>query len=109
MLFLQCGSTSEWRPVVTRKNGYCNFPTIRLHIPTVVTGDTAKYATEICQKEAASGAEQKLLFSKFNPAELDALFSPGTFVDAFFSLDPYDYQQNAGIRLVAKKLVIQPK
>ncbi|GAB2270017.1 hypothetical protein Dimus_004932, partial [Dionaea muscipula] len=103
-LFLQSGSTSDWRPVVTRKNGYWNFPTIRLHIPTLITGDVAKYATEICQKEAASVTEQKLLFSRFDATELDALFTPGTHVDAFISLDSYDYQQNAGVRLVAEKL-----
>jgi hypothetical protein len=30
-------------------------------------------------------------------------------VDAFFSLELYDYEENAGIRLVAKKLVVQSK
>lgn len=39
-------------------------------------------------------------------AELDLLFCPGLLVDAYFSLDPYNYQQNAEIRLVAKKLMI---
>ncbi|GMH01375.1 hypothetical protein Nepgr_003214 [Nepenthes gracilis] len=108
-LLLQSGSTSDWRPVVTRKNGFWSFPNLRLHIPTLVTGDAANYATEICWKEAASGAEQKLMFSRFDAAELGALITPGTSVDAFFSLCPYDYQQNAGIRLVAEKLVIHPK
>jgi hypothetical protein len=63
------------------------------------------YATEMYQKD--SGIVQRaLVFSRFDAAELDPLFTPGTFVDAFFSLDPYDYPQNAGIRLVAKKLII---
>ena len=53
-----------------------------------------------------SGSMQKLVFSRYDPAELEPLFAPGTFVDAFFSVDLYDYQQNAGIRLVAKKLII---
>lgn len=75
-------------------------------VPTIVTGDNAKYGTDIFQKEAASGSEQKLVFSKFDAAELDNLFIPGNFVDAFLSLDSYDYQQSAGIRLVADKLVI---
>lgn len=75
-------------------------------IPTVVTGNVAKYGTEIFQKEAASGAEEKVLFSEFDAAELDRMFAAGTLIDAFFSLDPYDYQQSAGIRLVAEKLVI---
>ncbi|KAH9618863.1 hypothetical protein KSS87_006253 [Heliosperma pusillum] len=105
-LFVDSGSTSDWRPLVSRKNGYWNFPTVRLHIPTVVTADVARYGSEIFQKEASSGAEQKLMFSKFDPAELESLFVPGTSIDAFISLDQYDYQQNAGIRLVAVKLVI---
>ncbi|KAJ4959715.1 hypothetical protein NE237_019625 [Protea cynaroides] len=102
------GSSSEWRPVVNRKNGFLNSPTIRLNIPTIANGDIAIYTTEIYQKEA-SGNDQKLVFCRFDPAELDPLFLPGTLVDAYFSLDLYDYQQNAGIRLVAKKLIIHSK
>ena len=78
-------------------------------IPTVLTGNIAQYGTEVFQKDATSSTEQKLVFSKFDAAELGTLFTPGTFVDAFFYLDPYDYQQNAGIRLVAEKLVIHSK
>jgi len=78
-------------------------------IPTVVTKDVAHYGTEIFQKDAISGAEQKLVFSKLDAAELDSLLTPGTSIDAFFSLDPYDYQQSAGIRLVAQKLVSHSK
>lgn len=70
--------------------------------------DIAIYATEIYQRES-SGTVQRLLFSKFDAAELGSLFMPGTFVDAFLSLDPYDYQQNAGIKLVSKKLIIHGK
>ncbi|GMN62028.1 hypothetical protein TIFTF001_031096 [Ficus carica] len=99
------GSSSDWRPVVTQKPGFLNSPTVRLHIPTAVCQDIAIYTTEIYQKEN-SGSVQRLVFSKFDASELNSLFKPGTFVDAFFSLDPYDYQQNAGIKLVAKKLVI---
>ena len=40
-------------------------------------------------------------------SELEALIRPGSLVDAYFSLEPYDYQQNAGIRLVAKKLIVE--
>ncbi|TKY55073.1 NEN2 protein [Spatholobus suberectus] len=107
-LTLDSGSSSDWRPVVIRKEGFFNYPTVRLHIPTAVVADVAIYATEIYQRES-SGAVQRLLFSKFDAAELGSLFMPGTFVDAFFSLDPYDYQQNAGIKLVAKKLIIHCK
>ncbi|KAK3225414.1 hypothetical protein Dsin_005276 [Dipteronia sinensis] len=106
---VESGSSSEWRPVLTRKNGYFNFPTTRLHIPTVVHGDSAQYATEIYQKEATNGTIQKLVFQKFDAAELESLIKPGTFVDGFLSLDPYDYQQSAGIRIVATKLIIHPE
>ncbi|XP_057952053.1 protein NEN1-like [Malania oleifera] len=99
------GSTSEWRRTVMRKNGFFNSPTVRLVIPTVVNQDTATYSTEILQKES-SGCLQKLVFSRFDAAELNSFLVPGTFIDAYLTLDPYDYQQNAGIRLVAKKLVI---
>ncbi|KAL8123584.1 protein NEN1-like [Apium graveolens] len=101
---LDSGSSSDWRPVVTRKAGFVNSPTIRLHLPTVWDGNSAKLSTEIYQKESSS--TQKVVFSRYDVAELDALLAPGTFMDVYFSLDPYDYQQNAGIRLVAKKLVV---
>ncbi|XP_040990493.1 protein NEN1-like [Juglans microcarpa x Juglans regia] len=104
-LSLDSGSSSEWKPVVSRKNGFVNNPTVRLHIPTAECGDIAVYGTEMYQKET-SGAVQRLVFSKFDAEELDTMFTSGTFVDAFFSLDAYDYLQNAGIRLVAKKLII---
>ncbi|OMO52854.1 Exonuclease [Corchorus olitorius] len=104
-IFQECGSSSEWRPVVIWSDGYIKYPRVRLNIPTVVNGDIALYATEIYQKDC-SGTVQKLVFSKFDPEELGNLIKPGMFVDAFFSLGTYDYQQSAGIRLVAKKLII---
>ncbi|XP_043724401.1 protein NEN1-like [Telopea speciosissima] len=107
-LTVDSGSSSEWRPIVNRKNGILNSPTVRLNIPTVTNGDIAIYGTEIYQKEA-SGNAQRVVFSTVDPAELDSLFLPGTLVDAYFSLDMYDYQQNAGFRLVAKKLIIHSR
>ncbi|XP_022929772.1 protein NEN1-like [Cucurbita moschata] len=104
-LFADSGSGSEWRPVVVRKDGYFNYPTMRLHIPSAVSGDTAIYATEMLKKEP-SGAAQRLIFNRFDAAELEGLINPGAILDAFISLDTYDYQQSAGIRLVAKKLII---
>ncbi|XP_019166999.1 PREDICTED: protein NEN1-like [Ipomoea nil] len=103
-LSVDSGSSSEWRPLVTRKPGFMKFPTIRFNIPTVVNGDTVHWATEIYQKEASN--TQKLVFSRFDVEELDALITTGTCVDAYISLDAYDYQQNAGIRLVANKLIL---
>ncbi|KAM2106528.1 hypothetical protein ACFX1R_016891 [Malus domestica] len=104
-LSMDSGSSSEWRPVVIRKEGFNNYPTVRLHIQTAVCGDIAIYATEIYQKEP-SGAEERLIFTKFDASALSTLFKPQNFMDAFFSLDPYDHQESAGIRLVAKKLIL---
>uniref|UniRef100_A0A0V0IBE7 Uncharacterized protein n=1 Tax=Solanum chacoense TaxID=4108 RepID=A0A0V0IBE7_SOLCH len=98
------GSMSEWRPVVNRKPGFMNCPTVRLNLPTVVDGNISRWVTEIYQKE--SSATQKLMFSRFDVAELDSLITPGTLLDVYFSVDSYDYQQIAGIRLVAKKLIV---
>ncbi|KAI7745204.1 hypothetical protein M8C21_016625 [Ambrosia artemisiifolia] len=103
--FVDSDSSSEWRPVVSRKLGFYNTPTIRLQLPTVAEGDSVRWITEIHQKESSSSI-QRVVFSRYDVAELEQLIRPGSFVDAFFSLDPYDYQQNAGIRLVAKKLVV---
>ncbi|KAF8037351.1 hypothetical protein BT93_B0305 [Corymbia citriodora subsp. variegata] len=103
-LSIDSGSGSEWWPVVSRKDGFVNSPTIRLHIPTV-SADVPRFETEIYRKES-SGSSEKLVFSQCNAAEIKPLLSAGTFVDACFSLDHYDYHQNAGIRLAAKKLFI---
>lgn len=73
-------------------------------LPTVAEGENARWTTEIYQKE--NSATHKLVFSRYDVAELNSLFTPGNVVDAYFSLVPYDYQQNAGIRLVAKKLIL---
>ncbi|MBA0616893.1 hypothetical protein Godav_026380 [Gossypium davidsonii] len=101
------GSSSEWRHVVIRNYSYINTPTVRLHIPTIVNGDTAQYGTEIHRKDH-SGNVQQYIFDKFDVTELGNLLRTRISVDAFFSLDTYDYQQSAGIHLVAKKLVIHP-
>ncbi|KAM7483340.1 hypothetical protein LguiB_007923 [Lonicera macranthoides] len=106
-LSMDSSCSSEWRPVVIRKPGFWTSPTIRLHIPTATDGDTGRWTTEIYEKE--SGNTQRLVFSRYEVEELDGLLSPGTSVDAYFSLDPYDYQQSAGIRLVAQKLIICSK
>ncbi|XP_024170139.1 protein NEN3 isoform X2 [Rosa chinensis] len=95
-LSLDSGSSSQWWPVVIRNESFYNYPTVRLHIETAVYGDIAIYATEIYQRDP-SGTEQRLVFSKFDASELGALFTRGMFMDVFFSLDPYDYQQSAGI------------
>uniref|UniRef100_A0A0A9B3Y7 Uncharacterized protein n=1 Tax=Arundo donax TaxID=35708 RepID=A0A0A9B3Y7_ARUDO len=102
----ESGGTSEWRPLI-KKYGNMNRPTVRLNIPTVASGDIAIYSTDMYKKER-DGTIQKLVFSKVDAVELDSMLR-GNMVDAFFSLQIYDYQQNAGIRLVANMLVIHSK
>ncbi|KAJ6840034.1 protein NEN1-like [Iris pallida] len=97
------GSRSEWRPTIM-KNKYSNSSSIRLHLPltgAIPNSDVAIYSTEIFKKEP-SGDIQEL---SSRSTVLEQLFVPGTIIDAYFSLDVYDFQQNAGIRLVAKRLV----
>ncbi|KAK9066562.1 hypothetical protein SSX86_013885 [Deinandra increscens subsp. villosa] len=105
--FMGFDGNLEWRPVVSRKPGFYNSPTIRLHLPTVAE-DTSRWITEIYYKNSSSiPSTQQLVSNRYaDVAEVDSLFHPGSLVDAYFSLDPYSYQQNAGIRLVAKKLII---
>ncbi|KAL8465133.1 hypothetical protein ACS0TY_034581 [Phlomoides rotata] len=98
------GSLSEWRTLVSRKPGFFNYPTVRLHLPTVVDGEMSRWATEMYQKD--SSVTQKVVFSRFDVTELESIFTPGNIIDAYFSVDTYDYQQNAGIRLVAKKVIV---
>ncbi|KAI3766864.1 hypothetical protein L2E82_16939 [Cichorium intybus] len=110
--FVDSDSNHEWRPVVSRKPGFYDSPTIRLHLRTIA-GDSSGWMTEIYHKQSSSSSSsssslsaQQLVYSNYDVIELDALFRPGSFVDAYFSLDPYNYPQNAGIRLVAKKLIV---
>jgi hypothetical protein len=100
--FREFGSTSEWRQVIKE---YGNRPCVRLNIPIIGSGDDATYAIEIYLKEA-SGNIRKKDFSKADVAELEFMFFRGDMVDAFFSVELYNYKNNAGIRLVAKKLVV---
>ena len=74
----------------------------------MANGDATIYSTEIYQKEP-SGNMQKLVFSNYDDVELDSLFVPGATLDAYFCVDSYDYQLHAGIRLVAKRLVLHSK
>ncbi|CAH1422458.1 unnamed protein product [Lactuca virosa] len=107
--FMDSDSNSEWRPLVCRKPGFFDSPTIRFHLRNE-DGDSSGWTTEIYKKESSSlsslSIPQLVTSSRYDVAELDWLFRPGGFVDAYLSLDPYNYQQNAGIRLVAKKLVV---
>ncbi|KAF5792681.1 putative DNA-directed DNA polymerase [Helianthus annuus] len=101
--FADFDGNSQWRPVLTRNTGFYNSPTIRLHIPTVGQ-DRTRWITDIYYKSSSSIPGTQQLVSSV--AELKSLLFPGSLVDAYFSLDPYNYQKNAGIRLVANKLII---
>uniref|UniRef100_A0A1J3IAW4 Protein NEN1 n=1 Tax=Noccaea caerulescens TaxID=107243 RepID=A0A1J3IAW4_NOCCA len=104
-LSVDSGSGSDWNPVVNPMKRFVNYPNARIHIPTEINGDEARYATEVHQRESC-GATHKLTFSNPSGEELESLLKPGSVVDAFLSLESYDYQQKAGLRLVAKKLAI---
>ncbi|KAL0701721.1 hypothetical protein Bca4012_057843 [Brassica carinata] len=108
-LSVESGTTSDWRLTVMRKEGFANYPTARLQISSESNGDDARYGTEVYQKEEALETIQKLDFSSDEFEELESSLLPGTLVDAYFSLEPYDYQKMAGIRLGVKKLVIHMK
>ncbi|KAL3819427.1 hypothetical protein ACJIZ3_005332 [Penstemon smallii] len=100
-LFLESGGFSEiWRPVVNRKAG----PTVRLQLPAKADGDMIEWVPEIYKEDAS--ATHMLVCSRFDEIGLESIFTPGDHVDAYFSLDSYDFPQNVGIRLVAKKLII---
>ncbi|KAK4257208.1 hypothetical protein QN277_006825 [Acacia crassicarpa] len=104
-LFLQSGGSSDWKPLVTRKDDDFNSPTVRLRIAISECGDAAVFETKVFKKESSTGIVQKLRFNKGDTKELSSLCSPGNLVDAIFSLDQYEYQRRAGLRLVAKKLI----
>ncbi|RVW90465.1 Two-component response regulator-like APRR1 [Vitis vinifera] len=77
-------------------------------MPTTANGDITIYATETYRKDS-SRITQRPIFSRFDAAELDTLFIPGTLVDASFALDSYNHQLNVGIWLVSKRLIIHAK
>ncbi|KAK1433708.1 hypothetical protein QVD17_10623 [Tagetes erecta] len=102
--FMASNEVSQWRPVVSRQPCFYNSPTIRLQLPTVPE-DSTRWITEIYYKNSSSNP--CLVSSRYaDVTEVESLFRAGSLVDAYFSLEPYDYQQNVGIRLVAKKLII---
>ncbi|KAK4485665.1 hypothetical protein RD792_008308 [Penstemon davidsonii] len=100
ILSLESGSSSEWQPVVIRD---FNSPTVRLHLTSEADDDMINWVTEIYKEDAS--ATHMLVCSRFDEIELKSIFTPRNLVDAYFSLDSYDYKQKAGIRLVAKKLI----
>ncbi|GLJ51108.1 hypothetical protein SUGI_1088050 [Cryptomeria japonica] len=104
-LYSECNGNSEWRPLVTTKNGLVNSSqTIRMHIATKGAGETATYCTDLYERDSAG--TKKLSLTNVHIDELDKVFVYGRSVDAHFSFDIYDYKQNAGIRLVAKRLTV---
>nr|AGZ19451.1 APOLLO [Boechera sp. IPK 215] len=102
-LLIDSSTSSDWRPTVMMKEGFANYPTARLQISSESNG------TQVYQKEEPLGTNQKLDFSSDNFEKLESALLPGTLVDAFFSLESYDYKKMVGIRLAARKLVIHLK
>ncbi|KAK1289912.1 hypothetical protein QJS10_CPB18g01455 [Acorus calamus] len=99
---LELGSTSDWRPLIRK---FTNSSTIRLQIPSVVNGDVATYSTDFYLKEPSNNVRQ-CDTNGISEADIESLLVPGKYVDAYIGLDVYDYCQSAGIRLVAKKLIV---
>ncbi|XP_010471528.1 PREDICTED: protein NEN3-like [Camelina sativa] len=110
-LLIDSSTSSDWRPTVMRKEGFTNYPTARLQIRSESNAyDTrCESGTHVYQKEEPLGTNQKLDFSSDNFEKLESALLPGTLVDAFFSLESYDYQKMAGLRLLARKLIIHLK
>ncbi|XP_057952539.1 protein NEN1-like [Malania oleifera] len=100
--FIESRSKSKWWPLVKRDY---DFPTVRLAIVTEPYSD--KVSTEIYEKHSCYGHIERVGTHRSDADELlDKLLTPGTLIDACLSLDPYDYGQNAGVRLTLKKLII---
>uniref|UniRef100_A0A7C9DRN9 Exonuclease domain-containing protein n=1 Tax=Opuntia streptacantha TaxID=393608 RepID=A0A7C9DRN9_OPUST len=93
-LFKQSGSTSKWNDVITV---YGRRDTVRLRM--------RRHKTEIIQLNRRTGAEQRMRASD-DWELMRSLFDRGTCIDAFFLVDTYDHEEQAGIGLVAQKLVV---
>ncbi|KAG7552347.1 Ribonuclease H-like superfamily [Arabidopsis thaliana x Arabidopsis arenosa] len=98
---IDSGSISEWNPVIIPIR-ISSYPTARIHIPAKSSGTGDRYAAEIHKRET-SGVT---ILRNPKAEELKDMVKLETVLDAFLSLEPYDYMERAGIRLVAKKLVI---
>lgn len=102
--FSSFNDKSEWRPLVKYGQGNA-IPAVRIHIATIGSGETSTYSTELYRRDS-KGTTQRLAFKTVDINELDELFVYGTLVDADYDFDIYDYQQHAGIRLVARRLSV---
>ncbi|KAJ0514278.1 hypothetical protein HanHA300_Chr10g0367771 [Helianthus annuus] len=61
-------------------------------LPIVAGGDSVRWITEILENESSS--IQRVVFSRYDVAELETLIRPGSFVDAIFSLDLSSQETN---------------
>ncbi|KAK4371737.1 hypothetical protein RND71_007121 [Anisodus tanguticus] len=95
--YTDCGGGLEWLPVVHR-----DYQSVRLNLRSRVDGDI----TQIERYQNGFFTNQRVEYSNFDSEELEILFIPGTFVDAFFSLDTFVGAKKAGINLMADKLII---
>uniref|UniRef100_A0A0D6R1T3 Exonuclease domain-containing protein n=1 Tax=Araucaria cunninghamii TaxID=56994 RepID=A0A0D6R1T3_ARACU len=105
-LYSEFTGESEWKPLVLTKQGLVNGSrAIRMHIESIGAGETATYITELYQRDS-SGTTKSFPFTNVDIDELDKMFVYGRLIDADYSFDIYDYQHNAGIRLVARRLTV---
>ncbi|KAL3347311.1 hypothetical protein AABB24_021140 [Solanum stoloniferum] len=100
--YAECGGGSEWKPVVNR-----DYQNICLQLKaTVLDDDIVKWETKIEIYHNGIFTNQRIEYSNFDSQELERLFIPGVFVDAFFSFGTFDTMKKAGINLVVDKLII---
>lgn len=99
--YAECGGDSEWKPVVNR-----DYQNICLQLKArVLDDDIVEWETKIEIDHNGIYTNQRVEYSNFDSKELERLFIPGMYVDAFFSFDTFDTKK-AGINLVVDKLII---
>lgn len=94
-------SNSIWKSLFHRDAD--RRPTVWLKIPTFGSGHTATCRTHVYLKEC-DGVVPRLVSERVDPSELASMLQGNKVVDAFVSVETFDHNQSAGIRLVANRL-----
>lgn len=95
---------AEWKPLVKYGPGN-TIPNIRIHIATAVSGETTTYSTKLYERDS-NGTTARFAAETVDNNELDKLLVSGRLVDAEYNFEIYDFQQKAGICLVARTLTV---
>ncbi|KAJ8773007.1 hypothetical protein K2173_028184 [Erythroxylum novogranatense] len=108
-VFQKSGSFSDWKDIVTTSNRNPS-PVARLRMPIRANGVGGPMVVTKIQKIGPCGTviqEPVFTNSESDIAELTNLLKADSSVDAYVTLDPYDYMESAGVRIVAEKLRIR--